>query len=57
MCLIVEDPFNVERFLAIVDIFTACLTQTIGRALQTAALCPASCLFHAYHGVFVKTAL
>ncbi|CAB1112647.1 unnamed protein product [Ectocarpus sp. CCAP 1310/34] len=31
MCLIVEDPFNVERFLAIVDIFTACLTQTIGR--------------------------
>ncbi|CAB1109660.1 unnamed protein product [Ectocarpus sp. CCAP 1310/34] len=26
-------------------------------ALQTAALCPASCLFHAYHGVFAQTAL
>ena len=23
LCLIVEDPFNVERFLASVDIFTA----------------------------------
>ncbi|CAB1115203.1 unnamed protein product [Ectocarpus sp. CCAP 1310/34] len=26
-------------------------------ALQTAAACPASFLFHAYHGVFVQTAL
>ena len=30
LCLTVEDS-NVERFLASVNIFTACLTQTIGR--------------------------
>lgn len=28
VCLIVEDPFNVERFLACVDISTACLTRS-----------------------------
>ncbi|CAB1097849.1 unnamed protein product [Ectocarpus sp. CCAP 1310/34] len=31
LCLIVEGPFNVERFLLVSIFFTAVPTQTIGR--------------------------
>jgi len=71
VCLIVEDPFNMERFLASVDIHRVPNTQwwlwLVGLFHCTSAdtfwqhfrqqQCPASFLFHAYHGVFVQTAL